>query len=245
MWHLATYQSVTFFSLRPANATTAGGKTLVTPTPYALKMALLNAAFRVYGVEYSEALFPRLRDLWVAAHLPDALLVVGTFQRILRPRDKAKQQDPLGTGLDSVWQTNIAFREYVHFGGPLTLAIREPFPAEQPLPWDNLFSQINYLGKRGGFVQFVDYQMVEEIPFEGPEGFTWLNPNSSEGLPLEGLLQLLDDCGPEMTFAHANIYDSTKLKINQDNGRLLKTVVLPYRMQTTARGFTLYQRLPT
>jgi hypothetical protein len=240
MWHLATYQSVTLFSLRPANATTAGGKTLVTPTPYALKMALLNAVFRVYGIEQAEALFSRLRDLQVAARLPDALLVIGTFQRILRPQ---KKEDPLGTGLDSVWQTNIAFREYVHFSGPFTVAVREPTSIECPLPWDNLFSQINYLGKRGGFVQLVDYEVMDSIPFDGESDFTWLNPDTTDALPLDGLLQLLDDCGPEMTFAHANIYDPKRLQINQPDGRLLKTVVLPYRMHTTARGFTLYRRI--
>ncbi len=47
MWLIATYQPTSLFSLRPANATTSGGKTLLTPTPFALKMALLDAAIRV------------------------------------------------------------------------------------------------------------------------------------------------------------------------------------------------------
>ncbi|HEC21557.1 MAG TPA: hypothetical protein ENI95_01425 [Chloroflexi bacterium] len=240
MWHVATYQPVTFFSLRPANATTAGGKTLVTPTPYAFKMALLNAAIRVYGLEQGKAWFPRLRDLEVAIRLPDALLVIGTFQRIRRPR----KETPTDTGLIAVWQSNIAFREYVHFGGPLVLAVQEPEPLDPPLPWEVLFSQINYLGKRGSFVQFMGYETADDLPWEWPGGFVWLNPDTPGAIEPTGLLQLLDDCGPKMTFAHADIYDKTRLKVgNYEDGRQLKTVVLPYRMSATARGFTLYERL--
>lgn len=237
MWHLATYQPVSLFSLRPANATTAGGKTLITPTPYAVKMALLNAAFRLYGLA-AAAHFPRLRDLEVAVWLPEAVLVIGTFQRILRPK---KLENPLGTGLDAVWQSNIAFREYVHFAGLISLAVREPKPAVESLPWANLFSQINYFGKRGSFFQFLQYETLTELN----DQFTWLNPDQPGAIPLNGLLQLMDDCGPDMTYAHANIYDQTTLRVGQPNGRLLKTVVLPYQMESTARGFTLYRRLTT
>ena len=53
MWVLATYQPTTFFSLKPSNATSSGGKTLLTPTPYAIKMGLLDAAIRTEGISYS------------------------------------------------------------------------------------------------------------------------------------------------------------------------------------------------
>lgn len=239
MWHIATYKPVSLFSLRPANATTAGGKTLVTPTPYALKMALLSAVIDRYGVAVGEAVFEdTLRVLPVAADLPPALLVISTFQRILRPKSLT---DPLGTGLDAVWQSNIAYREYVHFGGALRLAV-EVEDDPHNLPWGQLFAQINYLGKRGSFVQFTNYQQTEYLP----STFDRLNA-SDEPVELRGLLQLLDDCGPEVTFKQVNVYSSgsgTTLKINQPNGRLLNTVTLPYQMTTTTRGFTLYERIP-
>ena len=51
MWTIARFASTSLFSLRPANATTSGGKSLLTPTPFAIKMSLLDVAIRVYGVE--------------------------------------------------------------------------------------------------------------------------------------------------------------------------------------------------
>src|SRR5512138_2786632 len=85
MWLIAEYCPSTFFSLRPANATTSGSKTLVTPTPFAVKMALLDAAIRVYGKIQGETWFPQLRDLVVAARLPKHLMIVKPFIKIRRP----------------------------------------------------------------------------------------------------------------------------------------------------------------
>jgi hypothetical protein len=45
MWIIAHYLPVSFFSLKPAVATSSGGKTLLVPTPYALKMAFIKAHF--------------------------------------------------------------------------------------------------------------------------------------------------------------------------------------------------------
>ncbi|MBN1427115.1 MAG: hypothetical protein JXB07_01940 [Anaerolineae bacterium] len=233
MWHIARYQPVTLFSLRPANATTAGGKTLLGPTPFAVKMALLNAAITVYGQDGADAWFDFLRDLEVAIRLPEALLVIATFQRILRP----KEGDNFGTGLTGSWQSNIAFREYVHFGGELALALCAP-GGEEDVDWPRLLSQISYLGKRGSFMQFTGYRQANS-----PDGFTLLNPASSGGIDLNGTLQLMDDCGPEMTFEHANVYSSKRLTINTPDGRVLNTVVLPYEIARSARGFTSYRRI--
>src|SRR5260370_1106544 len=47
-WLIAAYWPVSLFSLRMTHATSKGGKTLVGPTPYAVKMAILDACFRAY-----------------------------------------------------------------------------------------------------------------------------------------------------------------------------------------------------
>jgi hypothetical protein len=243
MWHVARYEPVTFFSLRPANATTAGGKTLLGPTPFAVKMALLNAAITLYGRAQAEGWFEFLRDLQVAVRLPDAMLVIATFQRVLRPMGKKKQRELFEkTGFHSPWQGNIAFREYVHFGGGVEIALCAPGD-DGDVAWPQLLSQINYLGKRGSFVQFAGYY-THPVPNDAgpPLGFTWLNPPAQSRLSLGGTLQLMDDCGPEMTFAHADIYDATRLSVNRPDGRLLNTVVLPFEIVRSARGFTTYQR---
>jgi len=241
MWTIATFRPVALFSLRPANATVSGGKTLITPTPFAIKMALLDATIRLWGREQGAAWWPQLRDLEVAVVLPEHLLVVKTFQRILRPQGL---RDRWGTGLKGPWGANIVYREYVHFdpNASLQIAVWDTHMDAGMLPWAELFSQINYFGKRGGFFQFVDVTMADTLD---EMLFTHLNKPSEAGFDPRGLMQLLDDCGPEMTFAHADIYDTKhpRLKINRPDGRLLNVVVLPYAQTSAGRGFTAYQRL--
>ena len=130
MWHLAEYHPTTLFSLRPANATTSGGKTLVTPTPFAVKMALLDAAIRVYGRAAGELWFPLIRDLSVAVRLPERLVVINTFIKILRPH-KSGPKDTLGTGLEGPMGNTIAYRELVHFGGPLSIGLETTVAPDQ------------------------------------------------------------------------------------------------------------------
>lgn len=235
MWHLAEYHPSALFSLRPANATTSGGKTLVAPTPFALKMALLDAAIRVYGRAAGERWFPVLRDLTIAVRLPPSLVVINTFVKILRPH-KAGPKDTVGTGLAGPMGSTIAYRELVHYGGPLSIALETSDRNDLPLP--ALLSHIHYLGKRGGFIQFLTYQQAETLP----ANHAILNPGPNAPFRLAGMMQVMDDCGPAMTFAHADIYSGKKLSLNKPDGRLLNPVVLPYRPVRYSRGFTLYAR---
>ena len=70
MWLVARYAPTALFSLKPSLATSSGATTLLAPTPYALKMALLDVAYRTLGiVELREA----LGDGWRNAHNKPAL----------------------------------------------------------------------------------------------------------------------------------------------------------------------------
>lgn len=241
MWLIAEYQPTTLFTLKPANATSSGGKTLVVPTPFAVKMALLDAGIRTRGVDVGREIFPTLRDLAVAARPPDRLVVSNTFTKILRPH-KGGPRDSNGAGLETPMGNTIAFREYVQFGGPLALAIDvQDVDADLAHLLERLLAQINYLGKRGGFMQLTQPpERAEALS----DTFTRLNP---DGMPaafnLNGMLQVLDDCGPRMTFEHADIYSGKYLYAGRDTGRVLHHVVLPYRVARSSRGFTLYERV--
>ena len=238
MWQVVKFQPTALFTLRPANATTSGGKTLVTPTPYALKMALLDATIRVHGRAEGEKLFPVIRDLKVAVRLPDHLVVINTFVKILRPH-KSGLQDLTGNGLEGRMGNTIAYRELVHYSGALWIAMEEGGQCERQPQLSSLFSQIHYLGKRGGFMQFTEIQDAEDLP---PD-FTFLNPNSSETFSIGGLLQLVDDCGPEMTFETADIYSGKSVSVGKPNGRVLFPVTLPYQLNRSGRSFSSYERI--
>lgn len=238
MWIIAEYSPTTLFSLRPANATTSGGKTLITPTPFAFKMALLDAAIRVHGKAAGERWFPKIRDLKIAVALSEHITVINTFVKILRPH-KNGAKDISGTGLSGPMGSTIAYRELVQFDGTLQIAVQAVSTKGDILPLASLLLQVNYLGKRGGFMQLVKLEQHEQLSSD----LIILNDGGVGAFPLNGVLQMLDDCGPKMTFEHADIYSSKSISINKPNGRILYSTVLPYQVMRSSRGYTLYQRL--
>jgi hypothetical protein len=241
MWTIAEYQPTSLFSLRPYTATTSGGKSLIVPTPFAIKMALLDVAIHTQGLQQGQALFPALRDLRIAVQLSQYIVVNNTFTKILRLKEiktKASEKDVAMSKAmaEQQWpfQKTIAFREYVQFGGPLVLAF-QGMTREELGP---LLVQVNYLGKRGGFIQL---RRRPEATKELPGGFTVLTQGTGSTFPL-GMLQMVDDCGPSLTFDRVNVYDpSARIRLNQD--RIFHHVVLPYRLTRSSRSYSLYERL--
>jgi len=240
MWTIAKYQPTTFFSLKPYTATSSGGKSLIVPTPFAVKMALLDAVIRTQGLVRGQTLFPVLRDLRVAVRLPAWIVVNNTFTKIWRINDsvtkkgKAEKARLIAKAREErkwPYQPNIGFREYVQFGGPLDLAF-QGMATDDLIP---LLEQVNYLGKRGGFMQLL--RAPEEIAHL-PDGFTVLTESVNGSFPL-GTLQMVDDCGPSLTFEQVNVYSSKGMKLGKD--RVFHHIVLPHRPVRFSRGFTLYE----
>jgi hypothetical protein len=223
MWILAEYQPTAFFSLKPHMATSSGGKTLIVPTPFAVKTALLDAAIRTQGLERGKGLFSDLHALEIAVRLPRKIVVNNTFNRILRAaRSPSPGQWP--------YQRTIAFREYVQFSGPLTLAFRG-MEEDALTP---LLMQVNYLGKRGGFLQFQRTETAVELS----EAFTLLTDSFGESFPL-GTLQVVDDWGEKLTFERINIYSDER--ITPGTHRVFHHVVLPHEPIRSSRDYTLYE----
>ncbi len=231
MWVSATYKPATFFSLKPSNATSSGGKTLLTPTPYAIKMGLLDAAIRTCGISYGEEAWEWIRGLSFAVRVPDRALVNNVFTRILKPT-RSKDKD----GYDRT----IGYREYVHFIGAMKLA----FEIQNDLLVDakgqqlnKLLPHITYLGKRGGFVQLIPpVQSLETLPAD----FTLLS-EKRDTWHIQSQLQHLDDCDDEMTFEQADIYSGKNVRVGKERHTFL--AMLPYRLLRSSRGFSDYARL--
>ena len=55
MWWITTYEPVSMFSLKAASATSTGGKSLLLPTPFAFKMAILNVVIQIEGIAEGKA----------------------------------------------------------------------------------------------------------------------------------------------------------------------------------------------
>jgi len=255
MWMIARYLPVAPFSLKPAAATSSGGKTLLVVTPYAVKMALVDVALRSFGVERGSALFPLLRDLSVAIALPRDILVFKTFSKIWRlveskdskkpdetqeefdARMREKMAERIDRGQYPFYST-ISFREYVSYHEAFHLAIATPDGAELPEELSRLLMSINYFGKRGGFVQIMEPPHYEQTL---SKHFTDLTPTGLQAFAVEGTLQMLDDCGKSLTFSRANIYSGERVTLGKE--RIMHHVVLPYRLVQSSRGYSWYQRL--
>lgn len=239
MWIVAQYLPVSFFSLRPAGATSSGGKTLLVPTPYAIKMALLNAAICSQGINEGEHLFPFIRDLSLYLDPPEELIVVKSFSKIRRElKDKSNPEKAQRAREKKEYpmQPTIAYREYINYHGTLRLACEyaDDFLSFVLPP---LFTQINYLGKRGGFIQIMEPpEQVEQLP---PGRFIELTPDDLRTFNSKGTLQMLDDCGKSLTFQRANIYSAERITLGKE--RILRHVVLPYRLKRSSRGYSWYE----
>lgn len=243
MWIIAQYLPVSFFSLRPAGATSSGGKTLLIPTPFSIKMALLKAAICSRGLAEGERLFPFLRDCSLYLEPPAEMIVMKSFSKIrreLKDKNNPEKAQRARERKEYPMQPTIAYREYVSYTGSLRLAcqIADESPLTSLLP--DLLMGINYLGKRGGFLQITQPpQRCNEPP---PGHFVHLTATSPQAFELDGTLQMLDDCGPGLTFAQANIYDGSKIILHRD--RVLRHIVLPYRQIRSSRSYSWFQRIP-
>jgi len=244
-WVVATYLPVALFSLKSALATASGGKTVLVPTPYAIKMALLDAAIRSQGVAFGRHLFPTIRDLRVALDPPTRLVVLNSFGKVRRPlelKDASKAEQKVRDARERgayPFQPTIAYREYVQFGGPFRLAISAELVEEDGLiTLARLLSLVNYLGKRGGFIQLVAPPVfVAAID----DRFVELTAGQTASFALNGTMQALDDCGPRLTFERANIYSPERITMGQD--RILRHIPLPLSLERSSRGYSLYERI--
>ncbi len=238
-WLIARYQPVSLFSLKHGEATSTGGKSLLLPTPFAIRTALLDVAIRVRGVAYGPEAFDHIRALQLAIRPPQRAAVTNLFAKVLKP-----ERNPEERG--RAMQQTIAFREYVHLEGALELALGgEPAHLQEVA---SLLLHLSYLGKRGSFFQLLELPETIETPdTQPPAGFTalvaWNQASEEDSKPLTfplGCIQRLDDWGPDLTFERVNIYTRDKIRPGRDRVRF--DVVLPYQLVRAGRGFAVYER---
>lgn len=233
MWITAEYEATTLFSLKPATATASGGRTLLVPTPFAIKMALLDAVCRGEGVAQAQIAWTWLRGLTVALRPPARVVVNNTFIKILRPRRNPAEPGSQDAGY---FGKTIAYREYAYLDGlfGIGLEVEGELQAETLGRW---LACINYLGKRGGFIQLqAAPQLVEALPSE--EGYIRID-GSVGAFTLDSLLTQLDDTSASMTFEQADIYSGKSIRLGKE--RLLRHAALPYRLVSSSRGYSHYE----
>jgi len=230
-WLIARYNPVSLFSLRMSAATSWAARTNIAPTPYAVKMALIDAAFRVEGQELARKVFDLVAKSEVRFRLPERVVLNGTLVKVLRePKDKKKSP--------KTYISSVAYREFVFFPGNFEVAMfAGNYFADDERMVSNLFHHINYFGKRGSFCTCTGVEILEA---KLPGSFSFSMEAKVDTLASDIIIQHLDDFGPGVTFDKINTYSEVTMKAGKD--RVFVPTVFPYRLKTTGQGFSLYVR---
>jgi len=231
-WLVAEYQPTTLFSLKTSQATSSVGVSLVIPTPYAIKMAFVDAAFRA-GLEVEQDYDRFLRslsklDLRIA---PAAAAV--TTNTFLKVRQESRDKDPLHP-----YGSTIAYREMVYLYGSwlwaFDLACGDILLAERLV---RLAPYVNYIGKRGSFIQYkgLHRHAVLGADFSQPleNGMSAANLGRVHVRPL-------DDFGPEADLETLSSFTVTKPK--RDRHSKFVTTIIPVGIVNSGPGFSEYRK---
>lgn len=238
-WLVFTYEPVSLFSLRSTYSMSKGGKTLLLPTPYAVKMAFIDACFRranaTTGDRPAREMFNRIKDRRIRFRPPSECVVQNTFMKI-----RQNERD----GAAGHYVPTIAYREFVFFAGSLEIGIDATgWSSEELTSVTDAAAHVNYFGKRGSFFQFMDSQTVDELPamYSISDG-----DNVGSFAPGGyGVTQYLDDFGPELLsakdgFERISTYHNKDIKIGKH--RVLVSTLVPYQRVEATRSFTYYSR---
>ena len=221
-WLILSYEPVSTFELRPSNTTKTGGKTLLVPTPYALKMAFLDRIIRYNGLDFGQAVFPKIRDLQIGIQVPEAQAINRTFQKILRPKSGNK------------WNETIAMREFCVQGGSLGLALGLDVASEDEF-WSMMgktASAINYFGQRGSFFQLTKADLLDYLPD------TYVDASQSSTKVMMGFLQRMDDMESVAQFE-----DISTFQKGASGARKSYNVIFPYQVAHHGHNHTVWERV--
>lgn len=230
-WLVAEYQPTALFSLKISLATSSVGKTLLIPTPYAIKMALVDAAFRAGRLDREcDDLLKALIAIEVRISPGNHALVTHTFVKV---RQESRDSDPLRP-----YSSTISYREVAHqddvwrWGFDLTLC--DDATAQHLV---ELFPHISYVGKRGSFIQFRKCSRMVTL------GSEFTQPLSQAGIwspPPRAHIVPLDDFGPKADLETLSSFTQTRPK--RDQHRRFVDTIVPIGIVNTGPGFTEYSR---
>lgn len=250
------YKPTTLFSLKRSEATNSAGKSLISPSPYSIKMALLNAIITYDSLEVGKKHFPLIRDLSISFSLPPEI-VVNNFmikiQKVKRNEFSSKEKTELlekGYSKNDIkemenfkktsdpFQPVVAFREYVYLKEKIKLSVEiDENVYEQGVLENNYeflkkwFMHINYFGKKGCFFQFVNAKLIKEN--QKHENYSTILIKNIQ----QGIIYQMDDMNNKMKFENVNTYDSAKLK------REKKLFIFPYQQVSSNKNYTFLKQI--
>jgi hypothetical protein len=229
-WVVFVYSPASLFSLKASWATSTAGKTLLTPTPYAVKMAFVDAALRCKLIADPDSFVRVLAKAGLRIGLPRHACVTETIQGI---RQETHESDRKRDPELPPYRPNVAFREMVHYQGELRFAFdRSTCRADLVQTLVRVAPAINYVGKRGSFIQY-----VEHVKQSGLDA-SFTSPLKEDADPAWGHRASLDDFGPKASFDALNSFSTTPIKRGAD--RIFTDTLVPLGIRNVGPGFTHY-----
>lgn len=231
MWLELVYRPTSLFSLKQSSATNSAAKTLLCPSPYAVKMALLNAIITYDSIETAQKHFNLIKDLEMQFCLPKTISVNNCFLKIKKEKRSESRADEWDT-----FQSTVAFREYAYLDGDLKIAInlQKSDNGDETGLLKKWCTRINYFGKRGCFFQFLGFN-PEEIK-QLPKEYSKILNSKNLDLDSPNIIFPMDDFGKKSTFDKVNTYSSSK------TDRERKIFLFPYYVSKSNKDFTVYKR---
>ena len=231
-WLVFQYAPVALFSLKMSRATSTAGKSLLIPTPYAAKMALVDVALRHGLVGDPDWFIGNLAksDLRIGAPL-DAC-ITSTIQAV---RQETRDVDRKSRPELPPYRPNIAMRDVVHWRGILQLAFDVRLCDADVTPLlIGAAPAINYFGKRGSFVQYLCARRLDAL-----DG-TYTRP-FREGTPIPPGCHraVLDDFGPAANFIALNTFSNSEIRSGVH--RSFVDTVVPFAVHNFGAGFVHYR----
>jgi hypothetical protein len=229
-WLVATFVPTALFSLKVSAATSAVGKTLLVPTMYAIKMALVDAAFRA-GYDEAECgrVLRALAEVEVRVAPTARAVVTHTFLKI--------RQEPKTPSRERPYISSVAYREVAHAAGEWRWAFDLAGATDEVAGWlVELLPHVNYVGRRGSFVQFAGLARQPALSLE----FT--QPQAQDGftMPSQWHVAPLDDFGPEASLDVLSSYSTGTPR--RDRHRRFVQTIIPLGLVNVGPGFSEYAR---
>jgi hypothetical protein len=207
MWLEVEYIPTSLFSFKDIKATNTAATSLLFPTPFAVKIALISEAIKEFNLEKGREVFELIKEKEIKYNLSEEAVVNKTFGRINDLRNKIGRSKP-------------AYREYVYFNGSLKLAINiDDMNQKKVELLKSLFLRINYFGKKGSFMQFKEAKITDNLN----DSHLKLMSDGEIDFKFKSIIQQTEDIPPDASFEAINIYNE-KESLSRDNNERLYVV---------------------
>lgn len=207
MWLEIEYVPTSLFSFKDIKATNTAATSLLFPTPFGVKMALISEAIKKFDLEKGKYVFKLVKEKEIKYNLPEEAVVNKTFGRINDLRNKIGRSKP-------------AYREYVYFNGSLRLAINTDDLSQEAINLLKLlFVRINYFGKKGSFMQFKKSKITEDLN----DNYLKLMNEGKIDFKFKSIIQQTEDIPSDASFEAINIYNENE-NLSRDNNERLYVV---------------------